>query len=200
MMEEATERTRAIIGGDLLGIAPTDALDRYGRVIAQAFLDDGRWLNGALVSEGLARVETARDQRRCAGEALALEARARDARRGMWRLSAYQVRNALEASAFTNDFQIVEGLVISTAEVRGRIYVNFGEDWRTDFTVTIAPGDVRRFAGPAGFEPLSLTGQHIRARGWLEWYNGPMIEADHPEQIELLGPGGTAGQDEGDAQ
>jgi hypothetical protein len=23
-------------------------------------------------------------------------------------------------------------------------------------------------------------------RGWLQWRNGPMIEATHPEQIELL--------------
>jgi hypothetical protein len=30
-------------------------------------------------------------------------------------------------------------------------------------------------------------GREIRVRGWLEFYNGPMIEATHPEQIELLG-------------
>jgi hypothetical protein len=23
-------------------------------------------------------------------------------------------------------------------------------------------------------------------RGWVEWRNGPMIVADHPEQIEVL--------------
>jgi hypothetical protein len=25
-------------------------------------------------------------------------------------------------------------------------------------------------------------------RGWLRWLNGPMIEATHPEQIEVLDP------------
>jgi hypothetical protein len=27
----------------------------------------------------------------------------------------------------------------------------------------------------------------LRVRGFLGWRNGPMLEASHPEQIELLG-------------
>jgi hypothetical protein len=26
----------------------------------------------------------------------------------------------------------------------------------------------------------------VRVRGWIEWRNGPMIAATHPEQLELL--------------
>jgi len=186
LMEETTNAVAAFIGDNDLSIAPTESLDRYGRVIAQAWLDDGTWLSGALAERGWARVETTVDQRRCAAEAEALEAEARAEARGMWRLSAYEVRDALEASAFTNDFQIVRGRIADAAEVRGRIYLNFGEDWRTDFTVTITPTEARRFA-EAGLDPLSWAGREIRVRGWLEWLNGPMIEASHPEQIELLG-------------
>ena len=152
------------------------------------WLEDGSWLNGKLAAEGLARVETTTDQRRCAGDTLALESDAREAGRGMWRLSTYEVRGAKESAAFTKDFQIVEGLIVSASEIRGRIYLNFGEDWRTDFTVTIAPSDVRRFA-ESGLDPLSWAGQQLRVRGWLEWYNGPQIEASHPEQFEF--PGGV---------
>jgi hypothetical protein len=32
----------------------------------------------------------------------------------------------------------------------------------------------------------SLAGRRLRARGFLAWRGGPMIEATHPEQIELL--------------
>lgn len=64
MMEEAAEAARAILSEGSLGIAPTHAPDRYGRIVAQAFLADGTWVNGALVSAGLVRVETTRDQRR----------------------------------------------------------------------------------------------------------------------------------------
>jgi len=171
-----------------LYLSPLDEPDRYGRILAQAWLADGTWLNGTLAGQGLARVETTIDQRRCAREALALEQQARIAESGMWRQSVYSIRRAVEAAAFTNDFQIVEGRIEAAEEVRGRIYLNFGADWRTDFTVTIAPRDVRRFA-ESGLDPLSWGGSTIRVRGWLEWYNGPMIEASHPEQIELLGGG-----------
>jgi len=185
---EATEDVRALLSEGHISYVPRAAPDRYGRVIAQVWLEDGTWLNGALADQGLARVETTTNQRRCAGDALAHEFRAREAGLGMWRLSAYEIRRAEETAAFTNDFQIVEGLIVSASEVRGRIYLNFGEEWRTDFTVTIAPSDVARFA-ESGLDPLSWSGQSLRVRGWLEWYNGPQIEASHPEQIEF--PGGV---------
>jgi len=191
ILEEATDDARDLIGTGAISFAPTEEPDRYGRVIAQVWLEDGIWLNGALVERGLARAETTVDQRRCAIEVLALEATARANRRGMWRLSVYDVREGLETSAYTNDFQIVRGRIVEAAEVRGRIYLNFGTDWRTDFTVTIAPRDVAMFA-EAGLDPLSWGGRAIRVRGWLEWYNGPMIEASHPEQIELLDAGAAA--------
>lgn len=184
LLEETTADVSALLGAGAISYAPTDAPDRYGRIIAQAWLEDGRWLNGELAARGWARVETTADQRRCAVQALALEAQARANRRGMWRLSAYEVREALEAAAFTNDFQIVVGRIVAADQVRGRIYLNFGEDWRTDFTVTIAPRDVSRFAD-TGLDPLSWAGREIRVRGWLEFYNGPMIEVSHPEQIEF---------------
>jgi len=187
-LDEATETVRTFVGEGGIAYAPREAPDRYGRIIAQVWLEDGSWLNGALVDQGLARVETTTDQRRCAGDALARELGAREAGRGMWRLSAYEIRRAEESAAFTNDFQIVEGLIVSASEIRGRIYLNFGEDWRTVFTVTIAPSDVRRFA-VSGLDPLSWAGQQLRVRGWLEWYNGPQIEASHPEHFEF--PGGV---------
>jgi len=40
----------------------------------------------------------------------------------------------------------------------------------------------------AGLVLGSLAGRHIRVRGWLRSRYGPLIEATHPEQIELLAP------------
>ena len=80
---------------------------------------------------------------------------------------------------------MVEGTVLDSAEVRGRTYLNFGEDWRSDFTVTISPKDKRRFREES-FDLLALKGRRIRVRGWLHQRNGPMIDVTHPEQIELL--------------
>jgi len=65
---------------------------------------------------------------------------AREAGRGLWQSADYGVRspapNAL--AQHVDSFQIVEGLIISTAQVRGQTYLNFGSDYRTDFTVSIA--------------------------------------------------------------
>ena len=49
-----------------------------------------------------------------------------------------------------------------------------------------APAALRRFAADE-FDIESLAGLRIRVRGWIKSFNGPMIDATHPEQIEVLG-------------
>jgi micrococcal nuclease len=66
----------------------------------------------------------------------------------------------------------------------GRIYLNFADDWRSDFTISIEQ-DVPALAA-AGIDLKGLAGKPVRVRGWIEWRNGPMIAATHPEQLELL--------------
>jgi hypothetical protein len=76
----------------------------------------------------------------------------------------------------------------------GRIYLNFAKDWRSDFTISVARKDMSAFT-TAGIDLKGLAGKRLRVRGWVEWRNGPLIEASHPEQIEVLpdarGPGET---------
>ena len=81
----------------------------------------------------------------------------------------------------------IEGRVLDAAVVRGRVYLNYGADWRSDFTVTLAP-KVRRAFEAEGLDPEAYEGRTLRVRGWLKSFNGPMIEVTHPEQIELLIP------------
>ncbi len=162
-------------------------LDRHGRILAHLFRDDdGVWLQGAMLARGLARVYGFRDNRARLRALLAIEAEARAARRGIWADPAYAVRRAGPDLA-RGRFSLVEGRVRRAAEVRGRVYLNFGDDWRRDFTVRIAPRDRRLFVR-AGLDPLALEGRTIRVRGWIKWRDGPMIDATHPEQIELLTP------------
>ena len=80
------------------------------------------------------------------------------------------------------------GVVRDAAKVRERIYLNFGADFRTDFTVSIDRRDWRTF-DRAGVDPLALEGAKIEVRGWLVSRNGPMIEVTHPEQIEPIPSG-----------
>lgn len=159
--------------------------DRHSRVLAHAERDDGLWLQGAMLVRGLARVYTFPDNTGAAAEMLALEAQARDARVGIWAHPYYAVLDPAQTPSHIDRFVVVEATVVATDRVRGRIYLNFGPDWREDFTVSIAPDDTGRF-DDAGIDPLLWAGRRVRVRGWLYARNGPMIDLTHPEQIEVI--------------
>jgi len=159
--------------------------DRYRRHLAHLYDPEGHWIQGALLRRGLARVYSFRDNRALVAEMLAAENEARAARRGIWAHPYYQVRTAAEAGRFVDGFELVEGRVLAVAQVRGRTYLNFGPDWRSDFTVTIER-PARRLFENVGLDPAALEGRRVRVRGWLKFWNGPMIAVTHPEQIEVL--------------
>lgn len=161
--------------------------DRHGRRLAHLYLDDGTWLQGALLGEGLARVYTWPDNRALARDLLDAERQARNAGRGIWSHPFYRILKAEEAGRSVDSFQLVEGKIQNVASVRGRTFLNFGADWRTDFTVEIESADAKTFRA-AGLDPKALEGRRVRVRGWLKSRNGPAIQATHPEQIELLPP------------
>ena len=164
--------------------------DRHGRALAHMVRGDGLWVQRAMIAAGMARVYSFADNRALVPELLAAERAARAARRGLWAHPWYRVRGAEALDRDANTFQIVEDRVLAAAVVRGRVYLNFGSDWRTDFTITVAPRDRRPFEeawAAAGVDSVSaLAGRRVRARGWIDLYNGPQIVADHPEQIELV--------------
>jgi micrococcal nuclease len=162
-------------------------IDRHGRLLAHLHDADGRWIQGEMLARGMARVYSFADNRARVPEMLALETAARAQRRGIWAHPFYRIRGTDpdELKRDIGTFQLVEGIVLSAAVVRNRGYLNFGPDWKTDFTITISPRDMRRFRA----EDMAidgLKGHRVRVRGWIGSHNGPVIDATHPEQIELL--------------
>ena len=186
LAQEARAALEGLVAGRRVRLSYGGApIDRHGRALAHLHDESGVWIQGALLRRGLARVYSFRDNRALVTDMLALEAGARSRRLGIWALPYYQVRTIDEAPRYVGSFQIVEGRVRSAAMVRGRVYLNFGDDWRTDFTITVAPRDRRLFA----LSQADLAGfaeRRVRVRGWLKSFNGPMIEATHPEQIEVI--------------
>lgn len=160
-------------------------VDRYDRALAHLVTGNGVWLQGEMLKRGLARVYSFADNRALVAEMLVLEAQARAARRGIWRLDWYAVTRAGEATRRIGEFAIIEGRVVDTAIVRGRGFVNFGSDYKTDFMASIAPRDLRTFVRE-GIDIAHYKGRMVRIRGWVKSYNGPMIDVTHPEQIEEL--------------
>lgn len=164
--------------------------DRFGRAIAQVYTIDGQgqpdiWVQGEMIRLGLARVFSWAGDRTDFSALYSLEGKARDKARGIWADPFYAVRkpDPDPLAQFVDSLQIVEGIVTSTADVRGRIYLNFGADYKTDFTIAIAKRHVKRFSDA---NPVGLVGARVRVRGWIELTNGPMIWLDHPERLEVL--------------
>lgn len=166
--------------------------DRYDRALAQVFILDkdgkaGNWIQEEMIRAGFGRVYTWPDTWQDSERLYAAEREAHEARRGIWEHPFYAIRspdpNMLAQDVDT--FQVVEGIVTSTADIRGRVYLNFGADYKTDFTIAIAKEDRKRFK-TAGFNPVDLEGARVRVRGWIELTNGPVIWLDHPERLEVL--------------
>ncbi len=160
-------------------------MDRHGRWLAHLHTKSRLWVQGALLKEGMARVYSFADNRAVIAEMLALEREARAAKRGIWGKDFYQVLKAEKIERRTRGFQIVEGLVLKVAPTRRRTYLNFGRDWKRDFTIVIEARSRRAFP-ERGARLKKLEGKRVRVRGWLRWRNGPMLTATHPEQIEVL--------------
>ena len=192
---EALERF--VTGQSLLLEFDQRAADRYGTQLAQAFVvsaDGSFWLQGRMVEEGLARAYSFPDNHGCAAELVGLEAAARALGRGLWANAAYAVRDAdktKELLHYTGSYQLVQGTVAEATQSKGRVYLDFGADWHTDFSVAIEPKG-RQLFEKASFDLLSLKGKTIRVRGWIENTNGPQIRVSHPEQIEMTAADGSA--------
>jgi micrococcal nuclease len=175
--------TRALRDRTISLATAEPARDRYGRTIAHVFAG-GTWVQAALVGEGNVRAAPDLASAPCAKALLAAEAQARETRLANWS-GAFRVRNPDDIRSRSGTFQIVEATVTTATVTRGRAYINFGADYRTDFTVTIEPDDMRIFR-QAKFDIAGLAGKRVRVRGWVEFYNGPEITITTPAAIEIV--------------
>lgn len=143
------------------------------------------WIQGALIREGLARVRTTPENPYHASLMLILESQARSEKRGLWGLSQNAPLTPETAPAHINGFAIVEARVYAVAQTRDAIFLNFASDWKHDFTIGI-PTKLRKDFSKRRIDLFSLKGKTVRVRGWLRSYNGPYIELDHVDPLEIL--------------
>jgi len=160
--------------------------DRYGRTLAQLTRDDGLWVQGELLRRGLARVYTFPDNRAAAADMLALEREARAERRGLWADSFFAIRKPEEASRFAGELELVEGKIVDGARRENAVFLNFGADWHTAFTLRLNSEALRLFRSD-GVDPLALIGTTVRVRGYIRRdRDRAIMDITHPEEIERL--------------
>ena len=124
----------------------------------------------------------------CMEEMLKLETIARNKQRGLWRYRLFLPQQALQQRQLLRKryrFTLVEGKVHKMALVKKWVFINFGDNWRNDFTIAIKR-KYKKSIERSGLELAKLAGRRVRVRGWIERWNGPAIKVTHKEQIELL--------------
>lgn len=178
--EAARLRLEKLLEGRVFLAEPV-ALDRYGRVVAR----DRRGIGAVLVREGLAYLFPPLGTEPDLASLLKLEQEARRTRRGLWALPDYADLAPEEAGRRRERYTFVRGTVVDAARIKDKVYLNFGSDWRRDFTVTIAAKDLRFFR-KVGLDPLTLKGKTLRVRGFVQSAFGPMIAVTHPAQVEVV--------------
>ena len=183
----------ALAGGDhVVLLGGETGPDRYGRLTAYAYTErdgDEIFVQGELIAAGYARVGDRVAGRACATALLAREAAARRGKLGLWADPYYDLIEAGTPAAVLAQrgrFALVEGTVVSVRESGPTIYVNFGQRWSEDFSVTVRKRNERSFTD-AGLNLRGLEGRRVIVRGFVEARGArhmPSIEAERPEQIE----------------
>ncbi|MGF1606124.1 MAG: thermonuclease family protein [Rhodothalassiaceae bacterium] len=183
-LDWARQQLAALIGSDPVATAVDDAFqDRYGRLRAHLMTADGRWVQEVLLLQGAALLHPWDPPAAVLSRLRSAEAEARGARTGLWarRLSPY-LAEAVPYQA-RGRFVIVRGRVHSVGRARRGTFVNFSDDYDSDFTVFVPSGQTRAFGGRRSFE--AMIGQAVEARGVLHWWNGPFMRLDRPSLLNV---------------
>jgi micrococcal nuclease len=182
---QAQAALAGLVEGRAMRLEPAmPAGDRHGRLVAQLWRDDGLWLQGALLEQGLVQVQTRPGEIALAAEMAAREEAARRSKIAVWAHGLSGPRPAHQLAPLVGSFQIVQGRVVRVAPTERYIYLNFGADWRSDFTLRVARRSERSFR-EAGIELEQLAGRKVEVRGYVLEAGGPLIELSHPEQIRV---------------
>lgn len=156
-----------------------------GVTVAHIILEDNDWLQAELLSQGIAFLYPEAQSSTAVHSLYAIEDAAQRSGKGIWAKDTYTPKSALDTDFRSGWFQIIAGTVISAKQVRKTIYLNFGDNWREDFTIEI-PKRVFTAMKKAGLNPLDLENKPVEVRGIIEWGGGPKIILTSPNRLRLL--------------
>jgi micrococcal nuclease len=162
-----------------------ERLDNYGRTLAYVYVGD-IFVNGRLVELGAAVARPYPPNTKHYKSLKDKMERARDKKLGLWADVDRWMIPAEEAVKHIGLSKTVVGRVIR-AEDRGfGVFLNFGGDFSTDFTVFIPAKNLPYFRNEGIDDPASLyRGMVIETTGTIREHNGPSISVRHPGQIYI---------------
>lgn len=150
----------------------TGDTDRYGRAMITSDSEEKMLRDGAAIiyaSDGDVPPNW-----------FAAEAIARGKKSGVWEQENF-ILTPFNAAQHENEFHVIEGSVTRIYANKTATYLNFGQDWHSDFSITI-PAKLRR--GMSDKLDAIKEGSHVRVRGRLYEENGPMIMLNNASNLE----------------
>jgi len=160
------------------------SFDRYRYLVAHVESDQGVSIRRALLQQSLAVVRSSfgsASPDECATW-LALEDEARRSELGLWRDPKQQPQQASGMVERVGRISLVEGRAVRTSSNDRYVYLNFGQDWRTDFTIRQRQKPLKKSnLGPDGFD-----GKNLRIRGFVPESHRPLINISNLKQIEVI--------------
>jgi micrococcal nuclease len=181
---ESKEFNRALVENKFVRIEfDVEKYDRYGRILGYCFVGDS-FVNARLLAEGYAVLSTRPPNVKYTDVFLQEQLNARGNKMGLW--GVYETIGVDEADDFINQIRTVRGRVLDTYNSHKAVFLNFGPDYKTDFTVVIF-NDCVRFFRDAGIEPdIFYKGKVVEISGRIKAYNGPEIIVCIPQQIQVV--------------
>jgi endonuclease YncB( thermonuclease family) len=158
----------------------SERFDRYGRLLAHVFGDDGSNLQARLLDAGYAATLVVPPNEWSLECYAAAQARARESRVGIWGLPDYQPIPAEKLPGSTRGFRLVTGRVQRIGESRANLWLNLSRH----MAVRIPKSDLVYFGD---FDPRSLAGRRLEVRGWVSKRRGELrITVRHPAALTVL--------------
>lgn len=192
--ERALDRLSSLVFGGLVTLDTSlfeeagSEMDRYGDRHSKVLDPSGRWIQQELVEQGFVWWSgAAKYPKQLRRSLVAAERRAEETRSGVWREFRTLNANTLTSLPESANFVIAEGRVLNVYRSAKMTFINFGEDWKTDFTAAISSKNRRKFE-TQDWKLSALMHKLIRIRGSVRWYNGPYMELSFPEQLEIGSP------------
>lgn len=164
--------------------------DKYKRFLAYVYLKDGTFVNAEMLKSGLAHLYTFPKNVSKFTELKKAEDIAIANKLNLWSNPRWQVQNAnsdkkIDKSRF-GKYQIFKGKIQEIAKVGKKTFLNFGTNWRTDFSVEIKDYNLRYFRKQNINPEEYYKDKTVIVRGILIPVNGSLISVSHPQQIEVL--------------
>jgi micrococcal nuclease len=182
--EEAKEFNRRLVEGRIVRLEfDMVKKDKYGRLLAYCFVDD-KFVNAELLKNGLAMLFTMVPNIKYVDLLVKSQEVARENGLNLWRPA--NIIPIAEATAHLGELATVEGRVLKVKKTNAAVYLNFGQDYRTDFSVVIFKDNFHLFNEQKIEFTNYYQGKTVRVSGLIKEYHGPEVIVRHPSQIEII--------------